>query len=54
VKMACYFDHRDEILALIAEEELAHAQFRRRMFSSMGSKSLAPVHCGCDGPVRAR
>ena len=27
--LSYFFDHRDEILALIAEEDLAHAQFRR-------------------------
>ena len=27
--LSYFFDHRDEILALIAEEEQAHAQFRR-------------------------
>jgi uncharacterized protein (DUF433 family) len=27
--LSYFFDHRDEILALIAEEEQAHAQFRK-------------------------
>ena len=27
--LSYFFDHRDEILTLIAQEELAHAQFHR-------------------------